>query len=298
MDSIWLILYRWLVRYAILFLGLFGSIFGTIVLSRKKMENFPARQIYRFLLIIDAIYLTVQVAADTMDILKFRFRLSNIICKCYIYFNFSVAALSSYALVYISIDRYISIFFKQIKLITKKWFQNLMIFLIFAYNLCFYVPFLLYIELMTDEIYETETNSTTPSFYCDMPRQEFLKILYLSDLINASLVPFVFMFIASIVLIYSIIKSRLRILNLTLEQDKKKLKKDIKFAVTILVLNISFLIFCFPICLANYFYVYLIDDLFYDFFICLFYLEFCTNFYILVLFNSMFRKEFIALLKC
>lgn len=291
-----MILYKWLIRYLLLLFGVVGSIVGTILLSSKRMKKFPARRIYRFLLIIDAVFLTSQIAEDTMNILGFRLRfLSNIICKLYIYYNFAVAPISAWILVFISIDRCITIAFKRFIFIRKSWFQNLMIFLIFGYNLSFYSPFLALIELTVTKI--NETNETQLSFSCDFTQENLSNVFYLSDLVNSTLIPFLLMFLASIVLIYSIIKSRLNILNLALEQDKKKIIKDIHFAATILVLNLFFFILNLPICLANYFFIDSIDNLLYYFFIYLFYLSYCVNFYILAIFNSVFQKELFTLFK-
>ncbi len=296
MDSIWFLLYEWVVLYVLLLLGLFGSIVGTVLLSTKKMERLPARRIYRFLLITDAIFLTSQVAVDSMNHLEYNLRLaSNIICKFGLYFNFSLCPISPWILVYISIDRYISICFKQVQIIRKKWFQNLMILLIIVYNLCFYIPFLIFVELTTSLTNNTETNSSSFSFSCDISREDLDYILYLSDLFNAALVPFILMLLASIFLVHSIVKSRRRLINLKTDQNRKKSLRDIHFAITILVLNFSFFIFSAPICLGNYLNV---DDFLYSIFIYLFYLGYCINFYILAIFNSVFRKGLFHFFKC
>ena len=298
--EIWFSLYRWLIRYLLLLFGVSGSVIGTILFSNKKMKKFPARRMYRFLLIIDAIYLTSQIVEDTMNMLGFRLRfLSNIICKIYIYYNFSVGPISAWVLLFISIDRCIIIAFKGFKIIRKPRFQNLMIVLIISYNILFYSPYLVFIELTITQM--NETNNTQLSFLCDFTQEYYSKILYMSDLVNSTLIPFLLMFLTSIVLIYSIIRTRLNILNLILEQDKKKLRKDIHFAVTILFLDFSFFILNLPICLANYFFIDSVDNILYGVFTYLFYLSFCINFYILALFNSVFKKElfvFFKFLKC
>jgi hypothetical protein len=165
-------------------LGLFGSIIGTILLSTKKMEKRPAWRIYRFLLIIDAIYLASQVAEYSMDHFNFRLRfISDTICKFYLYFKFSVCPISPWILVYISFDRYISICFKRFQILRKKRFQNLMIFLIISYSLCFYSPFLMSVELTISQLNNSETNGTSISISCDILRED-LHYIYLIFLMH------------------------------------------------------------------------------------------------------------------
>jgi hypothetical protein len=109
------------------------------------------------------------------------------------------------------------------------------------------------------------------------------------DLINSTLIPFILMFIFSILLIYTIFKSRLRILRLNSAVDRKKLRKDIKFAFTSILLNVTFCIINLPVCVAN-----LLNDVseyYYKLLLYLFFISFCINYYILFTFNSVFRKE-------
>ena len=86
----------------------------------------------------------------------------------------------------------------------------------------------------------------------------------------------------------------MKLLSFTLPNDRKRLMKDLKFSLSSIVLNFSYILLTLPSCVGdlnefsedinnifNYFY----------------YLNYCANFYILMATNSIFRKEFFALIK-
>ncbi len=115
------------------------------------------------------------------------------------------------------------------------------------------------------------------------------------DLVNSTLMPFSLMFIFSILLIYTIFKSRLRILRLDSPLDRKRLRKDIKFALTCILLNVTFVILNLPVCIANL--LTDVSDFYYQSFMNLFFCSFCINYYVLFFFNSVFRKEFLFMFR-
>lgn len=84
---------------------------------------------------------------------------------------------------------------------------------------------------------------------------------------------------------------------------KKKIisKKDLKFAITSLSLNGLFLTLNFPICVLNIYLSNTNADNFNSFigmfFVNLYYAYFGVSFYISLLVNSIFRDEFLAMIK-
>ena len=243
--------YIYLVPILLVLFGVPGNAIGFIVFSRKKLSKFPARNIYRFMAIVDTIYLLSQIAEDTMNYIGFDLRLvSDITCKLYKFYNFAFAPISFWLLVYISIERFISIRFRSVKFFQNGKIQFIIIAAITVYNICLYSPMLDYMQ-----IFETNINSTNSSQIlkrCRLRVPSFSKVISVMDLINAVILPFIFMAITSILLIVTILTSRLRILNLSSEQDRKKLARDIKVGITCIILNIFFFFLNLPICIANY----------------------------------------------
>lgn len=102
----------------VLILGLFGNIFGYYLLKRPKMSEIGPRNTYKFLFSLD----TINLIQIIVNYLQFSFKtditiISNVSCRLWMFINYSLATPSSMCLVYISIDRYISI-----KLPAKRYF--------------------------------------------------------------------------------------------------------------------------------------------------------------------------------
>ena len=116
------------------------------------------------------------------------------------------------------------------------------------------------------------------------------------DLLNLTILPFSLMIVFATLLIITIFQSRLRILRMSAIQDRNRLNKDIKFAVTSILLNFIFIILNLPICVANLFFEVFYS--YYDAFLSIYYISYCINFYILAVFNSVFKKELFLLFKC
>ena len=104
------------------------------------------------------------------------------------------------------------------------------------------------------------------------------------------------MCLSSILLIGSIIKSRIRVFKSIRRKDKKLFLKDVKFVISTILINIFFIIFNLPICIAWVLDIPNLTDL-YNLLIFFYYLSFSINFYILLGFNSIFRNEFFILIK-
>ena len=120
----------------------------------------------------------------------------------------------------------------------------------------------------------------------------FPKFLLLMDLFNSTLIPFALMLTFSILLIITIFKTRLRLLSFTSPNDRKKLIKDVKFSLTSIMLNFSYILLNLPICIISF---YDFSDEIITFTYLLFCLNYCINFLILIVFNSIFRKECLVL---
>ena len=278
-------------RFVLLFLGIFGNIMGIAVFRRKNMDKISTNQIYRLILFLDAFFLSTQIFEDSALSLGLDLRsLSTLSCKIRYYWNYSIGAVSPWLLVYITIERYVAIKYTSIKILKQHNFQKLIIVLIFIYNLGIYSPF-----AILKQVYSAIDNNET-YYYCDFEDNIQYTIMTSLDLINSALLPFFIMFYFSCALIHTILKVRLRIIDMRSKKDKKKLRRDIRFGVSSIALNVFFVILNLPLCVTNIFFP-LLDDFTYNIFIIVFYAIFCINSYILFFFNSIFRNEFLVMLK-
>lgn len=277
---------KWIIPVCLIILGLFGNVFSYIIFSRKALSKFPTRNVYRALALADSIYLLFISTEYSFFYFGIKLRrMSNLSCKLTRFLSFSLGSISAWLLVYISINKYILIRYYNNKLVTQNWFQNFLISLIILYNLFYYTPVMILVSLR-----EVKNHTSNTSFHrCDFETNQ-LTVINWMDLINFSLVPFTFMFIISILIIYTIFKSRLRFLRLRTFHDRNKFKKDIKFAISSILFNICFIILNLPICVTNILELdvnSLLNDVYFYFFLT----NFGINFYILVFSNSIFRKQ-------
>jgi hypothetical protein len=281
-----------IIPFLLIIFGLIGNITIFFVFSLKTISKFPIRNLYRALAVSDTLYLLF-ISIELICFYCFDFslrKISNLSCKITRYLTFFLGSLSAWLLVYISINKYILIRFNKNKLIQKNWFQCISILVIFFYNLVYYSPAIVLLSLK--ENYSNQSNDSNVFYSCVCDHEYFIDYM---DLMNFTLLPFFFMIIFSIMIIITIFRSRLRILRLGNIHDRNRFKKDIKFAISSILLNIFFVILNLPLCIGN-----IIDsenEIFNDVNFCVFLSNFCVNFYILIFSNSIFRKEFSNLFK-
>ena len=208
--------------------------------------------------------------------------ISSVGCKIYQYFNYGLDALSPFCLVYISVEKFISIAYPNKRLILKK--KNIQIY--YFVSLC---VFNIFYHLNVPISYDTVTISNTTTI-CFFNNDENQLTVTLMDLIDFILIPFILMIIFSTLLIITIFKSRSKVNNSL--KENKRLKKDIKFSISLLSMNLLFILLNLPdeidlfLPFNNEIYSPLAQ-------LCN--LSFAINFYLILFTNSLFRKEFISL---
>ena len=264
-HALWHIIYDLGISYLQLVLSLVGTILGIIIFSRKTLNKFPMRHVYQSLLATDAIYvikITIQNTILYTSIGPVKL-LSTFACKLYMYTNFLICPISSWLLVLISVERCLTIVFvNRMKILGNRKFELFLIAFVIICNFLLYTPFLLYQELQQTITNNTDTNETQIESDCDFSDITYSNTYYLMDLIHSTLIPYAIMLVSSIILIVFVIKSRMRIQRLTNSRERKSLIKEIRFGMTILLLNFFFVILNLPICVANY--VDTLSDFMYD----------------------------------
>ena len=285
---------NFIVNGLIIVFGLFGNLVVLIVFSNKAFKKFPSRNIYRILVVFDSfaiIYVITNLFIMNFGIISQNYDLiwfmsSEITYKIYIYFT-SIFQ-SSYLLVFISIEKFISIRYPNNKIIKKQILQTIIVLVIIICNLATY-NYIFFFNIYKNQINNTSNVSTKPI------NEETVKTIGIIAIVYNTGLPFIIMLIFSILLIHTILKSRLRILRLTNQHDRNRLRKDIQFAISSIFMNIFFLIFYLPCCVALILECDTFSELYINVFAPLASLNYCDHFYILFLTNSVFRQRVLTL---
>lgn len=289
-----------LLKLVMLFLGSFGNILIFTIFSRKSLEKFASRDIYLCMAFFSWVSIIEFVVQDILNSFEIDILVvTNLACKVLKYIEFFSPTILAWLLVYISIDRFISIGNRSLKFTNKKWFQKFVILFTIIYNMIFYLPIIIYYKLQYKlEVASNLNSSVNKTFTCSSDK-EYKLFIYIADLLNCSVVPFSLMILFSCLLIHTIFESRKRVIRLNSASGKKILKKDIKFAITSILLNISFVALNLPLTFTNLYYLITnekCDPDLSDALNCIFYINSCDIFYTLFAFNSVFRQEIFVML--
>ncbi len=262
---------------------LFSLVGNTIVLaiySTKYFRYLPSRNIWRLISLVD-IFCALQILKYFIDNL-FGIKLyliSPLACKLISYAS-HLGAVSAWLHAYLAIDLFGSIILPTlIKRIRR--FQHITITAIVLFNLVFYTQRFVYMDLGIE-------NNKTFCMELEAFRWSFEAFLWV-DLVNCALLPFSLMLLSSILLIFTIFRSRSRLNMSQSTAIRRKLAREIKFSVTLVVINFVFLALYLPIHVlfvanaSSELWFSILDDLYYS--------SYAINFLVLVLFNSIFRRQ-------
>ncbi len=263
----------------------FGNIIVFIVYSTKYFRYLPSRNIWRIVSLID-IFCVLQILKYLIDsIYGFKiYLLSPLVCKLISYAS-HLGAVSAWLHAYLAIELFGSIilpnFIKRIHQL-----QPITITVIITFNMIFYTQRFIYMDL------GVENNQT----YC-MELEVFrpsIEIFLWVDLVNCALLPFFLMFLSSVLLIFTIFKSRTRLISSQSTTIRRKLAREINFSVSLVVINFLFLALYLPIHVL--FVVNNPSDLWFSILDNLYYSSYAINFAILIMFNSIFRKQCVKMI--
>jgi hypothetical protein len=270
----------------ILIVGLVGNTLGFLLLLNKNLKSIGPRDAYLYLFFSDNFYLLQIIGTFLQYSFSLNFpSISNISCKLWNYFNYCIAPISAWLIIYISLDRYTSIKFPAWRFTLRKESNQLAIFLIIiVINLAFYLPVAFDYDLKN--YYNTSTCNFIDTFS--------LELISYMDLGMRVVVPFVLMISLTILLIYELFKSRRRIVENFLAEENQTFYKEIRLAFTSICFNLIYILTQLPISLTIFYSDYF-SNLFYIFTYYFFYLSYAINFYIILVTNSLFRTKFIEI---
>lgn len=281
-------------------IGILANLLAFIVFSRAKFKDLSLTFYYKSLAIFDTIFLINNTIPPFSDqYLKINIEtLSYFLCKTYSYFLYSLTPISAWTLVLIGFDRMISITnTKRFGFLKYKKVQFCLIILILIFNALYYLPMVFYKK------YKLEINNSTKELvYTCTVETATGKVLTWLDFINSAFLPFIIMIVLSIITIKSL-HSTSEKLKIHIEKedfddlDAAFKTKNRHFAASVIISNIIFCLLNFPLSIINLLLPWKIFDahesqgIFYSTLV-INALNFSSIFFINILFNLSFRREF------
>lgn len=285
----------------LIIVGSIGNMLAFYIFGCKNFKKTIFSLYLRVLCCVDTFTL-VFLATNKFIRLRYEISLRDVDlfwCKFTMWLTYCVSPMSSYLLVVVAIDRLISIWRPTFFVRRKRFrFQVWVCMIVVVYNALFYSPLLLsYIE--TNYYFDNSTQTEKSWNKCLLIDYDLVRWM---DLANSSVIPFSFMIVSSTITIIVINDSRKRLRNHRPALNDKNSsttmskKRDIKFAITSVTLNVIFLILNLPFCFYDLLYeTFQIDadtQYFFDtFLLMLYYVHHATVFFINLAVNSIFRNE-------
>ena len=269
---------------------IFGSLSNVIVFlvySRKRLNRISASFFFKAIAFNDIILLIQELR----HFLKLTFNKdlkldSDFSCKILMYMTYATPAVSTWIMVYLSFERYLSIKYLK-KFNFRKYFKVKVFILLSIYtvNYMFYIPV---------SIFETITKNNQ-SKMCDL-NESYQKFTITSmNLVFSTLLPFSIMFIFSALIINYLIKSGPNYKLMRASSEKTRLRKDVQFSITLIIHNLFFLLAYLPVVTLDFFINLEYDFLHYILY-NLVYLNCDAKIIIHFTMNDNFRRELIRIL--
>jgi hypothetical protein len=277
--------------------GIASNLMIFAIYSRKRFKKSATKNIWRFLAVVDLIsillfseYFLQNCGLDISIISQF-------VCKFLNFINF-FKTISAWIITFISIERFFSILYPQLsKRLRRKKTQLLVCSFISIVNVVFYSQLIFFVEMKKFSTTIVTNNTSNKTNYRCVPydiSSDYFKAFSFMDLIISSLLPFAIMFICSIILINSIYNSRKRLASKISKKESKQIKKDVRFSMCTILMDVLFFACTFPIEIARLIWIDIASD-FFALAIDLYHTQFIDNFFIYLTVNTIFRDEFLIM---
>jgi len=270
-------------------IGIVGDVFGLLVLQRKNLAKIGPRIMYRFLFVMDIINLLSIIVFYLNTAFKFDVLIVfNYVCKLFVYLNIWLGSISPFILIYISVEKIVATKYPSRKYFLRKTKTQIIYFL---FILSFNSVYNLITLFVTDIIRIPIDNSTTISVCGSIDDYVLVTTFNLMIIINRVILPTILMILSSIIFLNSIWNLNQRIAqNFGTNQN---LKKQIMRIVSLIILNISYIIFPLPISIVVFFYTPNNIEFIVSYYFKM--IAYSINFFIILFTNSLFRKEFLSI---
>ena len=221
--------------------------------------------------------------------------LSNLSCQIYIYFNYAISAISPWLLVYILIERFISIVHPTNRfMLRKKLNQIIYIIILILFSLSCYIVAPLTYGVQNNNIINND-GSNSSFLNCNFNNFEGQLITSYFDFFFRVLLPFILMtFISFLLIIFISFVVKLKTESTELNRDNKvnrRIQRDIRFAFSSFGMNLLFIILNLPLSLVLFLPDYYISNTLFLATFYLYYLSYGINFFVIFAVNKIFRKS-------
>ncbi len=269
----------------ILAISLPTNMFGLMVLrNKRKLKSMGPLFMYRLMFAFDGVFacgILIYFMSKCFQLTLYL--VSDLACKLVSYYGYASRNIPPLILVYISLDRFVSIkYFKKRFLLKKKTPQYLFISLCILFNSLYYTPVFSYYKLIIDQ-----SNSTRG---CYLFGENSISLIYMD--MSFLIFIFFFIFLLSFQMIYTIFASRRAVRTQLAPRNNGNNLKDIRLAITSVLFNSYYVLLYLPVLFYNYLFPGIHDLTFYSV-LYLFFTSNFVNFYILFASNSLFRKQVI-----
>lgn len=288
-------------RLTILMLGLVGNFFMFVVYYQSNLSKLSVAIYFRALAFFCACqsiqnFITLFLEEDA------HVDSSLIVCKIIGYLSTMLTPLAAWFEMAAGLDRFFSIVYPtRFKIWLCKIFHQVSVSTIIIYNMIFYSHLLFDYQLFMD-YYLMPNGSDTISF-CRVADDNPIKY---TDFENGVALPITFMVISSIATFVGVLQAHKRV-KFAISRKDRLLARDLKFGITMIVLNVLFVLFNVPYRLYfskilgwDLYTTDLFDDLlaqnvFITVVTVLFHCYFSINFYVQLIVNSLIRRELVNL---
>lgn len=276
--------------------GVVGNMFSFFIFLRPTFRKNSISSYGQALAIAD-LYTITTLVSDVYWLLTDKdFRSQwELVCKVHYYASIALSPAPGWILAVFSIDKLLNM--KRSRLLTtikKKSFQWTLVAVIYLFSLVSNLQIPILLELKPSNV--TWINS------CFLPNIRYYNIFATIYAFTSSVVPFTIMIVTSVLIIRTLRSSRQRLESIKKTTNVNELRRyrEIKFAVSSLSFNISYIILRLPLVLTFLLAGYKINvgTYFNEIAYLLFYGNSSATLLIHVMSNSIFRHEMKVIFKC
>ncbi len=239
----------------IIFLGLVGNLLGLLTLSKNDQldKEIGPINMYRYIFITDTILIFSFINVYIHKIYSIGFlSLSPVSCKLSFYLTFTFCSVSSFLLIYILVERYLSIKYPvESNLIRNNKIQFIYLITIVAINLIYFSPVFLYYNLVSQVEMTNITNNSIKVIKCVIETDHKHKIEIIT-FINRIILPLFLILFFSVLLICSIYKSKSKMQTFYSQKERKIFKSDVYLSIISILFNLIQFSFNIPIVITYF----------------------------------------------
>ena len=270
--------------------GLIGHVITFLVFSRSTFRK-NSISIYCCALAISELSIISHAVMNLIIIINGYSTAfsSDTACKLYAYVMYALGSIPGWILIAFSID----------KLLNLRRVTGTMKRPIIHYSFITAIVLIHITIYIVVPIYVRPVDIPGFGVLCDVSTLSFGDVINIVYMTESSIIPFVIMFITSMITIKLLWKSRRQVQmvgNLSSQQNKRK-SRDAMFALTSLTFNILFIVLKMPLLVCLIIGFEFINVYVLEFSILFYFLNFSIGFFVHFVSNSLFRRELFILFR-